>query len=355
MKRVALLFAVLAALGGFAARVASQRERTPELRVERLIPEDRAKELVVAAVSIERAADGTRWLLARKSGLWRVLDATQAVGDSRAIEALVSTLLEARVLQRSADDTERAAYGLFPTPTWRVELCGAKVLSEVGRDVLFALDVGRSLEPRASLVQRRGETRALELDFDLSRALETALAAGRAPFEDARLIAGPFPGEGRTIERLFVDHADGTALELVRVRATEAELAAGAPPWAWQLVVDGLAKPAPNPRVEAYLAFLTSIPVAHALPVKAANELGFDRPDARVTALGSGGDSMVVEVVFRRDESRAFGLNRTLATVAELDVAVAELVAARAESVLELERPNVWDTWLRANLPGARK
>lgn len=353
MRRAGLVLLCLALVGALAERALRGRARAPEMLVERLLPQERAEQLLVAALVIERPAEGARWTLARRSGLWRVLDATQAVGDSRAIESLVSTLLDARVLRRSGEERERASYGLVPTPVWRVELCGAKVLSDPGRDVLFALEVGRSLPPSASLVQRAGESSALELEFDLAGQLERAFAAGRAPFEDARLIAGPFPGLGGTIDRVFVDHADGTALELVRVRASEAELAAGAAPWTWQLSVDGLAKPCPSPRAEAYLAFLTSIPVVRALPARSASELGFERPDARVTALGSSGEAMVVELVQRGEQ--AFGFNRTLATVASLDPTVAALVAPRAEGLLELERPNVWDAWLRANLPGARR
>ncbi|MBI5434871.1 MAG: hypothetical protein HZA52_18710 [Planctomycetes bacterium] len=353
--RALVVVLVLATLGFVAERALRGRERAPEALVERLLPEERAKALVVAAVSLERPADGTRWILARKSGLWRSLDGRQAVCDSRAIEALVAELLEARVLRRATGDSERAAYGLAPTPEWRIELCGARVLSDPGRDVLFALDVGRSLAPNAALVQHAGESAPLELDFDVASLLAAGFAPGRAPFEDARLVAGPFPGPQQTIDRVFVDHSDGAALELVRLRASEAELAAGAAAWTWQLSVDGLAKPCPNPRAEAYLAFLTSIPIARALSTKSAAELGFERPTARVTALSSSGEAMVVEIVLRRDQDRAYGLNRTLATVAELDVEVAELVAPSAAGLLELERPNVWDSWLRAHLSGASR
>ncbi|MCE9593500.1 MAG: hypothetical protein K8S98_04840 [Planctomycetes bacterium] len=349
MTRAALLLALAAALFFVFERSLRSRETPQPTLVERLLPEERAKELVVAALSIEQPGASARRIVARKAGLWRALDATNAVCDSRVIEPLVQSILEARVLTRASDEADIAAFGLARTPLWRIELCGAKVLADPGRDVLLALDVGRSLPPHATLVRRSGETKVLELDFDLARLLDETFARGPVPFEDARLVAGPFPGPGRTIDRVFVDRDDGTGLELVRQLATDASSASEAA-WTWQLSVDGFAKPCPAPRAEAFLAFLTSVPTAGALARRSANELGFEKPTVRLTILGSGGDAMVLELVLRRDENEAYGFNRTLDTLARMDPVLAELLAPSAASFLELDRPNLWDSWLREHL-----
>jgi hypothetical protein len=168
VKGALIVSLAVTALAVLAERVLVDREREPPIGVERLVAAERADALVIAALRVSRPGDGARWTLARKSGLWRVVDGTQAVCDSRAIEALVSRVLGARALLRSAEAADRRAYGLAPAAEWKLELCGSKVLSSPDGDVLFALDVGRSLAPRACLAERAGEPQPLELDFERS-------------------------------------------------------------------------------------------------------------------------------------------------------------------------------------------
>ncbi len=352
MKRALVLLALLlAALIGVDRLLASRSRATP-LLVERLIDEARAKAMVVSAVRLESPGAAERFVLARTGGLWRALGSTNAVLDSRAIERTVSDVLGARALVRSAAPNELAAYGLDDAHAWKLQLCGAKTMSDPKGDVQFELRIGRASSDTATFALSGADPRVLELDVDLRTRLDASTSGDAPPFFDARFIAGSFPGVGRSIDRVFIDQKSGRSLELVRTPIDPNAPNPDEVSWSWQLVVDGLAKECPLPRAEAFLAYLVTAPIDRPLPPKGVRELGFDKPDARLTVLSSSGESMVLELVTQTSENRALALNRTLATLGSLALDTEKLLIPSADDFFDLSRENGWDKWLRAHLKG---
>lgn len=351
--RALVLCALAVAALALVDRTLSSRAISHGPRIERLVDEARAKELVVAALSLRAPKGGERALYLRSRGLWRLVGPQNAVCDGRAIEGLVGRLLGARAVVRTRDPAERARYGLGAGESPLLELCGPQVLTDPAGDALLALELGATfIAGQSAFVARPGEAAVLEIDVDPRTALSARAAPGFSPLVDPRLVAGPFPGPQAGIERVFLDLSDGSALELARA-APDPE-APGDAPRRWNLLENGLAHDCPPPRAEAFLAFLLTVPYARLDSPKRAAALGFDAPAARLTIIASGGDSMVLEIAPTSPAGRAWARNVSLETLGELDAADVPALEPTAAAFLDLERPNAWDEWLRKRFGAGR-
>ena len=332
-------------------------------RLVRLADAARPGDTVVAGVSLELPPGGERVLYVRSKGVWRCVSAWGAPCEARRVEELVLGLLGARGVVRARSLERRADFGLAPGESLGIALHGKALLDDPAGDELLRLAVGApgrvgagsAAASSGAFVRLEQGDEVLELDFDPRAALGPPHPRGLPPLLDPRLAAQAFPGSGRRVERLFLDRADGSGLELVR-RAREAlPPGPGLDPaetldWEW-LLVEGERQRVISPlRGEAYVTFAPRAPYVALDDPRRAAEHGLDTPAARLTLVPDEGDPLELELAAPGPDGSVWVRVPSVPLLALVDAATARMLLPDADELEDDTRPNAWDAWLRAEL-----
>jgi|GEM_PF-1992545 len=301
----------------------------------------------VTAFRLHPPGEAGAHLYRLEAGVWRVPTAFGAPALEPEVGALLADLLEARG-QEVARPERGSAYGLAREERWVVELFGPG--TELDAEAAgLRLELGRSLPGVGGgrgFARRGADGPVLELDRDPRARLLLPEGERLPPLLDQRLLAGEWPARGQGIERAFVDHADGRALEL------SSELLGPAPgpgmpaPRRWFAREGERRSPCLPFRVAAWQAFLYRLPYRGLTDPTAAERRGLDRPVAKLTLLQL--DSEPVELVVGRsaETGATFVLNSKTGLLCLVDRAEAELLLASLEGLCSSEIENPWEAWL---------
>jgi hypothetical protein len=343
---LALIAVVLIGADRLLAARGPRADHAPELvRVADLL---RDGDKVVAGLSLDLELEKERHLYARSRGLWRCLSAWGAPCDGQRVEALVLGLLGARgvVLDRSGE--QAASFGLDSAQVVEIALHGKALLDDPEGDELLRVRFAAADSPFARVSERPG---VLELDFRPATALSRP-AQGLPPLLDARIYPGVFPEQGRRVERLFVQRADGASFELVR-RPREPQAQpdpahpASALDWEW-LLIEGERQVVISPlRGEAFVTWIPRAPyVALADPASAA-ERGLAQPRAKLTLVPDEGPTLELELGAALSEGGCWVRAPSVPLLARVDAQSAGMLLPELEELTDDGRDNRWDLALR--------
>src|SRR6267143_1785713 len=148
-RQLLIMLVVLSSLFFWERRLARNESqgRHAAVRIQRLISPELFKDRPIAALQLE-APDGKTFFYAHRQGVWRCLSEHGAIALTPQIQTILRKIIEARgVVQGQVSDysTNLASFGLSSSQRWRLALCGSKVRSEQGGDVIFALDLGNRI------------------------------------------------------------------------------------------------------------------------------------------------------------------------------------------------------------------
>ncbi|QDU66636.1 DUF4340 domain-containing protein [Engelhardtia mirabilis] len=314
----------------------------------------------VAAVTVERT-DGRggreSFFYARVSGLWRCTTHLALVADQDAVLGLVQSVIDAkgvvRVADLAADDPTLAEYGLDAGACVRVSLHGVDVLKDEERDVLFAVDLGRSLARGGVFARRIGGDEVLELDRDLAAGLRftsrPVVGLPTPPLIDRHVIPNAWPGFRSGIARVFVDRADGSGFELRREAAPGPPGPDGRPTGTWTVVdaetgESAAAHPVLATGFELFLAHAT---FAAPIDPRSVQPSALERPDATLTIQPVEGEAL--EVLFLRPKANGARVvvDRFSQTAVEVERAIAELLLPDVRQLTDPSMGIPWDPYLR--------
>jgi len=295
-------------------------QRAATLRIERLVAPDELPDKPIAGISIETANGGDALYL-RSKGVWRALHAFGAPARADRIAQLVSDFHEGSGVLRNVAPERLDAYGLGPTQRARIRFHGPQVMKAEDRDTLtefwISTQTQASGRPR-SFVQRAGEPAVFELDRDPSGLFAFDPQRGFIALDDRRIVGCAWPNGVTGLERVFIDHADGTSLEL------RAETGASDAPPTWSVLSGDERHDASTERVVQFFAHLVRTPYEALIDPRQAEELGLAQGASRLTIVPRG--ERAVECVVGALRARAQGrgqaalvLNNTLQLLGVVD------------------------------------
>ena len=237
-------------LGGTALALAPAAPQG-DLMFGRLVPaEIRTQEL--GAVRVTRGATNERWLYGYGGGVWRELYGLGAVGDSERITGLVEDLFGAEGVVWAERTGPAPEYELGADQGWRVELfaAGADPSDESPvLDVEIGLATGAGM---GALMRLRGAAEVWHADrnprYELYGSLDET-PGGAPPLADRRSVPTSWPLPVPALETLAWQRAGEKSLRVTRrvAEVTREELEAGASPFVYDLIGDGLVESFPVP------------------------------------------------------------------------------------------------------------
>jgi len=274
-------------------------ERRQRSRIGRLIPQTEREAMTVAVVRLE--GRGAPILYGRDDANWRVLTTFNAPADGQALDSLVRQVLEAEGMVVDVDTDNLQSLGFGTGGSLRLALCGVQALADPAGDVLFALDLGRSLPAAGGLgagrsagyVRAVGRGETWRLDTDLRAALGNLIAPHLPPLLDPSLIPRSWPGHRGGATRIEIQRPGEVLYALLRRERelTPAQRRDGENPWEWFLEQGGVETPAAPTPAFGYATFLSRTPFADLLDPSQTARFIPDPPQAVVRLIPREGTS----------------------------------------------------------------
>ncbi|HVS18465.1 MAG TPA: hypothetical protein VMT18_07690 [Planctomycetota bacterium] len=360
MRGLVVLALVCAALA-LGVALTPGRASAPEPEVVRVVDHLRTRDEPVAGLSLAFGVDTPPFVFVRSRGQWRCLSVWNAPADGARIEALLGALVDAGgVVRAGASD---GGWGLDGEDTLVLELHGRKLLDDPDGDVLLSARFGKpSLLAGVSRARSVGsfarlgdDSRVLELALEPTALVGTSTLEGLPPLLAMRVAPPAFPGAGGPVERVFVERADGSALELVRSAREPQLVEPGMDPnlaleFAWDLVDAEGTRAIPPLRGEAFATWTPRAPYDLLADPREFAAFGLERPDVRLTLVPTQGEALVLELSAADALGRRWVLCRGTPQLARVGPDVARMLTPDATELSDSSRPNAWDAWLRAEL-----
>ena len=360
-RALAILAGVCAALASVLALWLPPAEAVPAPEVVRVAEFLRTRDEPVAGLSLAFDGDEQRLVYARSRGLWRCLSVWNAPADGAAIELLLADLVDARGVLRAAGPGARAEFGLLGAGSLDLRLHGRKLLEDEHGDVLLQArfgapsQVGGVLRARAvgAFASLGDDERVLELGFEPARALGAASPNGLPPLLALRVGPPGFPAPGERVVRAFLDHADGTSIELVRAERVPLPPEPGLDPnlaldFEWALLDEQGQQPIPPVRGEAYTTFAPRAPYDLLADPREFASYGLATPELKLTLVPSAGEPLVLEVSAEDVLGNRWVLCRSTPQLARVSPELAGMLVPDRATLSDAAIRNAWDAWLRA-------
>jgi len=354
MKRQLLIMLfVLSCLLFWERRLARQELRTRHaaVRIQRLVSPDLFKDRPIAALQLE-APDGKTFFYAHQQGVWRCLSMHRAIALTPQIQTVLGKVIKASgVVQSQVSEysTNLISFGLDSSQRWRLALCGSKVRSEQGGDVIFALDLGSRIPATGgSYVRPLTEGQIWAIDEDLTEELEREPGSKLPPLLDPHLVPVVWPGWQSGLRRIVLERAERKPLQLLRrdKARTEAEQQSGMPPWEWIIREGESEKTADVRQAHFYSQFLLQAPYAGLLSQKQREELGLDKPQSRIRLEAVSGQTLELLLGTQTAEGRTPVLNTFTQSIYEIDRETVSNLLPEAELLLDANKGNPWEEQL---------
>ena len=354
MKRqLLIMLVVLSSLLFWERRLARQESQTRRaaLRIQRLVSQDLFKARPIAALQLE-APDGKTFFYAHQQGVWRCLSMYGAVALTPQIQTVLGKVIKASgVVQSQVSEysTNLTSFGLDSSQRWRLALCGSKVRSEQGGDVIFALDLGSRIPATGgSYVRPVSEGQIWAIDEDLTEELEHEPGNKLPPLLDPHLVPMVWPGWRSGLRRIVLERPERKPLQLLRRDAarTEIEQQAGLPPWEWIIREGESEKTADARQAHFYSQFLLLAPYAGLLPPKERERLGLDKPQSRIRLEAVSGEILELLLGAQTAEGRTPVLNTFSQSIYLIHHETVANLLPEAELLLDATKGNPWEQQL---------
>lgn len=360
MRALAVLAGVCAALAA-AVGLAPERAAPPSPEVVHVVDHLRTRDEPVAGLSLAFGSGSPPLVFVRSRGLWRCLSVWNAPADGARIEALLGALVDADGVVRA--DAADAAWGFEGEDALELKLHGRKLLDDPEGDVLLDARFGKAsllagvtyARSVGSFARLGDDARVLELSFEPGPFIGSSTLEGLPPLLAMRVAPPSFPGAGGPVERVFVERADGSALELARTAREPQAVEPGMDPnlaleFAWDLIDDQGARAIPPLRGEAFATWTPRAPYDLLADPREFAQFGLERPDVRLTLVPTQGEPLVLELSAPDPLGRRWVLCRGTPQLARVTADVAAMLTPDAPELSDSSRPNAWDAWLRAEL-----
>ena len=339
---------VLAATRAAISSGESQITIADQRPIVRLVAEDVARDLNVAAIKFREPATGSDLLYVRSRGVWRCATTFGAVCNSELMTELLNSFTEARGVLRTRDPEHAEEYGFSDADRLEISFHGPGVLNEEDEDLLLAFAVGSAL-PGArhgrSFVRPRGEAAIFETDRNSRKLLERAERSSLPPLLDRRLLAGPWEGRPLGFARITVTRPDGETVIEYADLAPDQTGPDGAT-WTWRVREGDRAGEAGPYIALGFTAFALHSRYSGFANPRDARQLGLLPAAARVLLEPRSGDPIQLVVGQPTPEGDSYIFHEQNRMLMQVDAETARLIAPTAALLLDRDQPNPWELWL---------
>lgn len=326
-----------------------ERQRAESARVALLMPRDVFQDRAIAAVRIVNDRNEPLLFLFQ-DGLWRCLQAHLAPALGSTMQSLMNKLDIAEGVVQTRRPEDAASYGFDGPGMIRLALCGANVLSEIDGDVLFAIDIGRSIAATGgSYVRPAGTNEIWAVNVDLRPEVVAEEGSNLPPMLDPHIIPEAWRGTREGFRRIVIERAGGLPLVLARhdVQLTPEQRQQNMPPWQWTCSQGDDTRDADTMQLLNYSAFMVRAMYAGILAPRAAADFELDRPRAVVTIESAEAERLQLVFGGAGPRGGAIIFNTFTQVVFEVDPAISEAMLPDIAIFSGSEEGNPWEPLLR--------
>lgn len=341
-----------------AAALQSENASAPQASrtIARLIPEEQAQDLTVAAITVRDVGRGDEYLYIRSRGVWRCQSTFGAVADAELMSVLLNDFTQAVGVLRSEDPSRADAYGFADASRFEVSFHGPKVFEAEDRDVLLAFEVGGVLPGTGkgrSFVRESGQTAIYEVDRNARTLLQRPRESNLPPLLDRRLLGGPWEGRPQGFGRIEIER-EGETTRIEYVELPPEEHTAEGIGWTWQVTSGTRSGRASPYRALGFTAFAIHARYTGFANPKEAEELGLFPALARVTLVPRQGDAIHLTVGRPSPRGVSYVYHEENRMLMQLDAESTRLLAPTTEMLLDSDIANPWELFLGL-LSGAKE
>lgn len=340
-----ILILVLAALVLWDVTLRDQEAqlRRDAARVEQLMDASHLDDRSVAAVRVDLASDVSH-LYVYSQGVWRCSSAYGAPALNDAVQAITPALMQARGVVRTSDPADAAHFG-FDDPL-RVSICGTNVHTDPMGDVIFAIDVGDTIESTGgSFVRPVGSDAIWEIDQNF-RDIITLEDDTLPPMLDPRLVPRVFPGEQLGPQQVTIA-APGEAPMTITREQRDQEAQGDQPPWQW-IISDGESDSVGDlMQVTSYVVFLTRVEYDAILAPRPAAEVGLAPPRAVIHYRTPEGHELELRIGGEGPRGGVVVYNTFTENFYEIDAVMLPRLLPPRDMLLDADAENPWAQWMQ--------
>lgn len=220
-----------------------------------------------------------------QNGNWICLNFHGVPAASGAIDALLSSLMQAEGTVRSRDRAKEAEYGLGLPATLTVRVVGSNASLPQDLDEQLGVELGSpTADEKGSFVRRLDDDGIWAIDRNPRNQLLVRARTPRPPLLDPHVVPAVWPEKSRRINRVQVYRNDGTSYEVTlhERKLTQQQMLTGETPYEWRISQGDVQQLAHQGVARGHHNFLLSIPWMGVVDANEAPGLGFDQPLTRL-------------------------------------------------------------------------
>lgn len=348
-----ILIVILIALVAWDRHLMEQTTETrrTSARIASLVSESVFEGRSIAAIRVEVGEEDI-FLYVYHNGLWRCVQVHGAPAENRLIESILPAVLSAEGVVRTTDRADEHEFGLDRDNSIRIVFSGSEVFTDPAGDVIYAVDVGRSIASTGgSFVRPVGTDEIWEIDTDLRDVASInpeQMASGVPPMLDPHIIPQMWPGVRSGPQRVVIERQNESPIIITRREAEAHEEAAeSSPRWEW-VVGDGESQFLGELfQVTSYAVFLTRAPYAGVLSPREPAQVGLDQPRARITYETAEGAQLQLVFGDLGPRGGVVVFNTFTQVLYEVDRDIVNRLLPEIDLLLSMDQGNPWEQWMR--------
>lgn len=320
------------------------QQRLQSARIVPLLIDNPFEERPVAAIRLDVGASDV-FLYAYHDGIWRCVTTYGAPAENASIEAIIPALVRAQGVIRTTDPSDAASFGLDGEDALRLAICGSELFTHPTGDVIYALDIGRSIPATGgSYVRPVHSDEVWAIDVDLRSMLNVDHASGMPPMLDPHIVPQAWPGVRLGPARIAIERRGEETIEITRRQRDAAEQG---PQWEWIVQEGDSAFVGELLQVTSYAVFLTRAPYAGILAPRPLEQFGLDEPLAIITYETAEGPRLQLVLGGPGPRGGIVVLNTFTQVLYEVEPDIIARLLPEIDLLLDNAQGNPWERWMR--------
>lgn len=313
-------------------------------RIEALLRDNPFQDRSVAAIRLD-TGQGDVFLYAYQNGLWRCHTMFGAPAENHMIEALIPALRSAQGVVRSTDPQEAASFGFNEADSLRLSVSGSELFTHPTGDVIYAIDLGRSIPATGGAYVRPINSDAIwEIDVDFRAMLNVQSDVSTPPMLDPHIVPQAWPGVRLGPARVTIERQDHDTIVINRRQRDAAE---DGLQWEWVVQQGESAYLGELFQVTSYAVFLTRAQYAGLLAPRPLEQLGLDDPQAIISYETAEGPRFQLIIGGSGPQGGIVVLNTFSQVLYEVEPDIVARILPEIDLLLSDNQGNPWERWMR--------
>lgn len=322
--------------------------RQASARIASILDEDVFRDRPIVAIRLD-LGENDPVLYYYEDGMWRCERAHGAPAENELIEAILPAILSSEGVVRTENPDDAAEFGFHREHTVRISFSGAGLATDPTGDVIYALDVGRSItRTGGSYVRPVGTQSIWEIDADLRAIIGVADELEQnavPPMLDPHLVPQVWPGVRLGPQRIVIDRRGAEPITITRRDSDEAD--SERQQWEWVVTSSQGEFLGDVFQVTSYAVFITRAPYAGVIAPRDPAELGLDEPLASIVFETAEGPQLQLLVGGLSPRGGIVVYNSFTRNLYELEPEIAQRLLPSVDLLLGPEQGNPWEQWMR--------